>query len=275
MDIEAGELLFNELLPNPYIGGSEYFELYNHTSRTLSLGGLAVSTRKNDGSLSTCYPLPDITITPDGYAVLTKDRNGVLPFYTIRDEAAIHQVDRLPILANTASTLVLYRQQDRAVIDEVSYRSTWHAESIRDEKGVALERISPEAATEDPKNWTSAAAMAGYGTPGYENSQLNRHPEEEPTGIETPIWTGGDHYSIPYQLDKAGYNCRILIYNTAGQRMAEVANNELLGLSGAIEWNGNGANGKRLSPGVYIFFAELYHPHDGDRRQCKHVFLIH
>lgn len=50
------EIVFNELLPNPYPEGSEYIELYNRSDRTLPLAGLSVATRKSDGTLSSHYP---------------------------------------------------------------------------------------------------------------------------------------------------------------------------------------------------------------------------
>ena len=43
--------------------------------------------------------------------------------------------------------------------------------SVKNKKGVALERIDPDAATQDAANWTSASETVGYGTPGYQNSQ--------------------------------------------------------------------------------------------------------
>lgn len=274
--VEPRELIINELLPNPFVGGSEYIELYNRSDHPLSLSGLAVATRKTDGTLSTRYPLSSVAtmIEPDHYALLTKSKAGVEDFYTIQSPASLFEIPKLPILANTTSTLVLFRTSDDVVIDEVSYSSKWHASSIKDQKGVALERINPEAETQSPSNWTSAAATAGYGTPGYCNSQSETSSPDDPTGIEAPEWIpGSDHYAIAYYLDQPGYSCRAFVYNPLGQRVAEIANHELLGLTGQFTWDGSSLSGKRLRTGVYIFYAELYHI-NGTVKRYKQVFLV-
>ena len=54
--IQPGEIIINELLPDPYVGGSEYIELYNRSEHSLSLSALSVAIRKSDGTLSTRYP---------------------------------------------------------------------------------------------------------------------------------------------------------------------------------------------------------------------------
>lgn len=280
--VEPGEFVFNELLPNPFAGGSEYIELYNRSDRALPVSGLSVAVRKADGTLNTRYPLSSVTATieSDGYVLLTKNLEGVTDFYTIQFPSSLFEVPKLPILANTSSTLVLFRSKDGTVIDEVSYTSKWHASSIKDQKGVSLERIDPDAGTQSPSNWTSASATVGYGTPGYPNSQsdisLPDDPDtpDEPTGIKTPQWDeSAGHYTISYYLDQPGYNCRAFVFNIAGQRVAQIANHELLGLTGKLTWDGYALSGKQLRTGVYIFYAELYHT-SGTVKRYKQVFLV-
>lgn len=280
--VEPGEFVFNELLPNPFAGGSEYIELYNRSDRALPVSGLSVAVRKSDGTLNTRYPLSSVTATieSNGYVLLTKNLEGITDFYTIQSPSSLFEVPKLPILANTSSTLVLFRSKDGTVIDEVSYTSKWHASSIKDQKGISLERIDPDAETQSPSNWTSASATVGYGTPGYPNSQsdisLPDDPDtpDEPTGIKTPQWDeSAGHYTISYYLDQPGYNCRAFVFNIAGQRVAQIANHELLGLTGKLTWDGYALSGKQLRTGVYIFYAELYHT-SGTVKRYKQVFLV-
>ena len=274
--ILPGEIVFNELLPDPYAGGSEYFELYNRSEKPLPVFTLSVAVRKTDGTLSTRYPLSAVKsfLETGGYLLLTKSVDAVTSFYPIEDEDALCEMAKLPVLANTASTLVLFRTADGVVIDEVAYTSKWHAPSIKNKKGVALERINPEGATQDSKNWTSASALAGYGTPGYRNSQYGTGSSDEPTAIEAPVWieeTG--NYTIAYWLDRPGYSCRALVFSITGKRVAEISNHQLLGTSGQLTWDGCGSGGTPLAAGVYIFYAEIYHP-DGTVKPFKKVFLV-
>ena len=275
--ILPGEIIINELLPNPYIGGSEYIELYNRSVKALPISTLSLAVRKSDGTLNTRYSLSAVTelLEAESFLLLSKNIESVTSFYDIFNPSALWQIPKLPVLANTASTLVLFRTADGVVIDEVSYSSKWHSYSIKNEKGVALERINPDMETQSKTNWTSAAASVGYGTPGYQNSQYLKDRDEISTGIEKPIWieeTGS--YRIAYRLDRAGYRCRAYIFNTSGIRVAEVLNHELLGTSGEITWDGLSQTGLLLPTGVYIFYAEIYHEEDGIVKRYKKAFLV-
>jgi hypothetical protein len=273
-DAEPGELIFNELLPNPNTGGSEYIELYNRSRRRLSLSGLAIATRKPDGSLNTRYPLSgvDAVVEEGGYALLSKDMEGVRPFYFISSPGVLYEL-KLPVLANTSATLVLFRETDGVVIDEVSYSSKWHAASIKDQKGIALERIDPEASTQEISNWTSATAIAGYGTPGYQNSQYKK--EDNPaTHIEPPVLAPDGLYHIRYRLNQPNYHCRAFIYDLNGRRVAEIANHQLMASEGELIWNGKGADGIHLPTGLYIIYIEMYNSGDGQSVRYKKPFLI-
>lgn len=274
-DIMPQDIVFNELLPEPFIEGSEYIELYNRSGKAVSLKGLSVATRKTDGSLNTHYPLSSIsaTLPQDGYALLTKAKEGVSSLYLTSAPEAIHEL-KLPVLANTSSTLVLFRSKDEVVIDEVSYSSRWHASSVKEKKGVALERIDPEARTQDSGNWTSASETAGYGTPGYRNSQMKKPEEGGITGIEPPLFIDATgFYSIVYHLDAPGYNCRAYIFDLSGRRVAEITNHQLLGVEGELTWDGLASDGRRLGTGMYILCIELYHV-GGQTRMYKKVFPV-
>ncbi len=251
--------------------------MYNRSGRHHSLKGLSVAVRKTDGSLSTSYKLSDVAplLAPGEYALLTKEGEGVYPYYQISYPENIYKV-KLPVLNNNGSTLVLFRTGDQVVIDEVTYSTKWHHSSVRETKGVALERIDPDGETQDEANWTSAAGNAGYGTPGYQNSQYMRKKEEGgTTGIEKPQYSHQTGlYSILYSLDQPGYRCRAFIYNLSGYRVAEIANNELTGTNGEFIWDGSGYQKAKLTPGPYIFYLELYHG-KGVVKRYKEVFLVH
>ena len=273
--VQPGEIILNELLPAPFAEGSEYIELYNRSQQTLSLTGLALATRKADGSISTLYPLSAITtpLEPGGYVLLSKLLSGVEAFYLISAPQALHEV-KLPVLANNGATVVLLRLTDLTVIDEVSYSPKWHDSAIKDPKGVALERIDPDKPTQDATNWHSAAESAGYGTPGYRNSQ-QLLPSSTQNGFERPYWSDSERsYLLRYQLADAGYRCRIWVFDTMGRRIAEIANLSTLATEGTLRWDGLGYDGSRPKPGIYIFYAELFLP-NGTTHTQREVFLIH
>ncbi len=273
-DVRPGEIVFNELLPDPYAGGSEYIELYNRSDRTLSLKELAIGVRKPDGTINKFYFLSGVTyaMPSHSYILLTKNKLGVESFYMVPFPDLLFEVN-LPVLANTSSTLLLCIGEEDTIIDEITYSSKWHTPSIKETKGVAIERIDPEGETQASENWTSATFAAGYGTPGYQNSQYAEGQNGNSTYIEAPVYATDGLYHIAYQLDNTGYNCRAYVYNVGGYRVAQLANHELMGVSGEMKWDGKASDGIRLRAGVFIFYAELYHK-NGTIKRYKKVFLI-
>lgn len=274
--VQPHEFVFSEILPEPYEGGSEYLELYNRSNRHLPLSGLAIAVRKMDGSLGTSYSLSSVTdmIEAGEYVLLSKKCDGVRDYYLISSPESLYEL-ALPILNNVSAKLVLFRESDEEVVDEVHYSEKWHGHSVKSKKGIALERIDLDGDSQDPANWTSASALSGGGTPGYRNSQVGIGGDGgSVTGIESPEYSPatGD-YVVRYRLDRSGYLCRANIYDTSGRRVAVIADHELIGTEGAFSWDGVTAGGHKASIGVYIFHAELYHPQGGSKTYKK-VFLV-
>ena len=273
---EAGDLVINEILPEPFPGGAEYIELYNRSDRELDLSEVSIAIRREDGSLRNRCLLAsgELFLEKEGYLVLTKERYGVIDFYETRNDFAIREVS-LPILNNVSADVVLLCGKEDLVIDEVSYSHQWHVAAIKEQKGVALERINPDSDSNDSRNWTSAAQTAGYGTPGLQNSQYALLSELEVLLVEKPLYRHEtDDYLIRYVTDSPEYSCRIAIYDLSGRRVALLKDNDTLGSSGEFVWDGKGGDGSDLRPGLYIFYAQLYHP-KGKTKKFKCAFLVY
>lgn len=277
VSIDYNEVVVNEILPEPYVGGSEFIELFNRTDRDISLSNAGVALRKSEGTLYSKATLSDqnVIIKKGGYLLLTKNLDDVSSFYSLPTDLNHFEPLHWPILNNLGSTIVLYNLGDESVIDEVSYSSSWHSSMIKDKKGVSLERISPDEESNRTSNWTSASELMGFASPGMRNSQItDAGGGSGSTSIEAPVWREETQdYIIRYLLAEAGYSGRIYIYNTAGQRMSVVADHQFFGTSGELIWNGTSTNGSALSSGIYIFYAELYHP-SGDVKHFKKAFVL-
>ena len=272
---QPGDIIINELLPEPFIDGSEYIELYNRSEQELSLKDVCISTRKSDGSLNTRYPLEAYpqTLQAGDYLLLTKSIEGVENFYSL--SASLNWLEcKLPVLSNTGSTVVLYRGEGEIIIDEVSYSPKWHAPTVKNKKGVALERKDPDKDSQNADNWTSAASSAGFGTPGLENSQyLNGETETDSEEIDDPIYQPTGTFQIPYRLNQSGYMARGWIFDLSGRKVALIADNTSLGTQGYLEWSGRGRDGSPVNTGIYIIYLELWHP-GGNVIRKKQVLLI-
>ncbi|ETK06425.1 hypothetical protein T230_12560 [Tannerella sp. oral taxon BU063 isolate Cell 1/3] len=270
--VEPREIILNEILFDPQPRGSEYIELYNRSDRTLSTHGLAIALRKSDGHLGTRHSLTSLatTLAPGDYLVLTSDPNGVTSLFRTPALDAIRRF-KLPALNNQGATIVLLRTADSTVVDEVTYSAKWHSSAVKIRRGVALERISPDGSSQEAANWTSASSETGYGTPGYKNSQSGTSSQiEEGATISEPEYNASTRdYLIRYRMDKPDYRCQMAVYSGNGQKVAVIANNQLLTPEGEIRWDGAG-----LTPGVYIFYVELYHP-DGSSQHIRKPLLVH
>ena len=270
--VEPREIVLNEILFDPQPRGSEYIELYNRSDRTLSTHGLSIALRKSDGHLGTRHSLTSLatTLAPGDYLVLTSDPNGVTSLIRTPAPDAIRRF-KLPALNNQGATIVLLRTADSTVVDEVTYSAKWHSSAVKIRRGVALERISPDGSSQEAANWTSASSETGYGTPGYKNSQSGTLSRiEEGATISEPEYNASTRdYLIRYRMDKPDYRCQMAVYSSNGQKVAVIANNQLLTSEGEIRWDGAG-----LTPGVYVFYVELYHP-DGSSQHIRKPLLVH
>ena len=139
-----------------------------------------------------------------------------------------------------------------------------HFPLAADTKGVSLERLSADAPSQNYFNWHSAAADAGYATPGSANSQQLREvdlgsnwtlsPE-----VFSPDNDGSDDVAvIRYDLPGPGYVADIIIYNAAGRVVKTLITKSLLTSSGIITWDGTDEQHQRAPVGVYIVYASIF-----------------
>ncbi len=263
--IEPGDVVLNEVLFNPVTGGEDYVEIYNSSQKQIPLNKLFLASRDNELQLTQIYPLTTekIALEAESYLALTKDTNGVIPWFTIECPECFLQMEKFPSYNNDDDYVVLLNN-DMEIIDELAYNEKMHLPVFHEREGVSLERISFSEATNNPDNWHSASELAGFGTPGYRNSQANIElPEKvtitfEPESISPNDDGYNDEYRIAIQTDQPGYLCTVKIYDSSGNPVLTLAQNTLLGTNDEINWDGTDQNGHREKMGVYIVWVELY-----------------
>jgi len=139
-----------------------------------------------------------------------------------------------------------------------------HSPLLYDQEGISLERISFTEPTNEKTNWHSASTKSGYGTPGYENSQvLNEEVEKVSVTFEPEAFSPNndgynDIYSIRIQLDQPGYICNTWIYDSSGLLVRKLINNNILSTSETFTWDGKDETGKKQKLGVYIVLVEIF-----------------
>lgn len=273
-------VVINEILFNPKPAGSDYVELYNRSDSPIDISTLVLTNRTGSGAYGVLKKLWDTTryLLPGAYVVFTEDAEALARQYFIKNPDAVLAVASLPSYPNTEGTVVLL---DTAAtrLDEVRYNEDWHVELIDDAEGVALERIDPDVALNDKEAWRSAASDAGYGTPGYQNSQykLFQNPMLNITitpKIFSPDGDGQDDVAtITYTVAESGFVGNVFIYDASGRQVRHLVTNAVLGSAGRFIWNGLDENGQRLPVGRYVIYAEVFNL-QGKKQQFKKAIVL-
>ncbi len=273
--INSGNVLINEVLFNPVPGGDDFVELYNNSDKRIPLKKLYLASRDNNLELTQIYPLSNSKsiFEPKSYLALTKDTNDVFPWFTIECPECFLQMDKFPSFNNDKDYVVLLNS-GMEVIDEFYYNEKMHVPLLYDREGISLERVSFSEETNDKNNWHSAATEAGYGTPGYKNSQFGNKDLEkvsvtfEPESFSPNNDGYNDIYTISFALDKPGYLANIWIFDSSGRLITQICKNNILGTSDKIKWNGEDETGQRQKLGAYIVLVELFNT-EGYVKQFK------
>ncbi|SFD31129.1 Lamin Tail Domain [Chitinophaga sp. CF118] len=258
------DLVINEVLYDPASGVPEFVELYNRGTQPVSLDKLYLTKRKSNGETDAPAILSkqEILLFPGGYAAFTTDPGSLCIQYNCQQPEHIYKMS-LPALINKEGTVVLSKA-DGKVVDEFHYTDSMHFALADHTKGVSLERLDAGLPTQDPQNWHSAAATAGFATPGFANSQglqLPGVPGELTITPEvfSPDNDGTDDVTvIRYELPSPGYVANITIYDAAGRPVRYLQHNILLAVKGQMIWDGLGEANKTLTTGIYIVFIEMF-----------------
>jgi hypothetical protein len=280
--IEAGDLIINEILSSAKDNGSEYLELYNRTNKWLDASALYLVKASFEQTEIKDEPIRLSSykqlIAPYSYQVLTISKEGVLPFYEVPENASFIVNGSIPALT---SEMALYLIDTLAnTIDMIRYSEEWHFSLLSNTKGISLERLDASQEATDASNWHSTASTAGYGTPGAPNSQQIADAKETDALITLSSATFSpdndgyeDRLTISYKLDKAGYSANVYILNAQGQMMIHLLNNELLGSEGSFFWDGLQHDGSLAPMGIYVLLMEFYHT-DGTLKSGKKPVVL-
>lgn len=261
---EYNDLIINEILSNS-IGdeNADYLEIYNRSDKIIDLKDVKVGYGGNtlpQKAVSTVSK--GHQILPKTYVALCKQKSVTLEQYNCKDEQALIECDSLPDFA-IANGVVHLTDRSLQSIDRLAYSEEMHYAKLLTTKGVALERLHADHPTQDENNWRSAAESAGYGTPGYQNSQacsqVSAGEFEVSPEVFSPDNDGFEDYTEVYCLFSDGeYRVNIVVYDSRGNPVKHLANNVLCGSSTAFRWDGLNDNGQSAPAGMYVVQIECW-----------------
>jgi len=279
-EASRNDVVINEILFNPRPNAYDYVELYNRSNKIVDANKLFIANRNSSGVLNSIKKISEIPfyIFPDDYIAVTEDAISLQHEYLVSNPQNVLLLSSLPSLPDDNGIIAITNSQGN-VVDEVSYSEKWHFALINNNEGIALERIDPNDSSQKQSNWHSAASTAGYGTPGYKNSQfkqtksVNAMIEVSPK-VFSPDNDGYDDIAtINYQVSEPGYVANVTIFDANGRIVRYMVKNALLGLKGSWNWDGLNENGQKLPIGNYIIFTEIFNL-QGKKKQFKNTVVL-
>jgi hypothetical protein len=276
-EVAFGDLIINEILYNPYTGGSDFVELYNNSDKILDLSTVYIGeiypetdSIFNGKQAST---VPKILL-PRGYVCLTADKNSQVMTYLPSDPSTIHEMSSFPSYDDTEGECVIYKDTSE-VLDRFAYLDDWAFPNLDDKNGVSLERLDFDRPTQDQNNWHSAASTALYATPGYKNSQILVPEGDAEVWLQPETFSPDqdgfeDLISINYHFLTPGWNVRVTVFDNKGRPVRIVQENTLIGTDqGTFTWDGTTDGFHKADVGVYVILFEAMNPSGGEKKKFK------
>lgn len=277
---KENDIVINEILFDPKPNNYDWVEFYNRSQQIIDAATLYTARKDITGRITDIKPVSASPryLYPGDYIVLTENPELLELEYLVKERANVLRVKSLPSLPDNEGIILVLNAQG-AIINEVHYYDDWHFKLLNLKEGISLERLDPEKSSNDRMNWHSAASTAGFGTPGYRNSQFNSFTQNAGAISIQPVTFSPDNDGldditfIHYALERSGFVANITIYDFAGRPVRKLVKNALLGLSGSWYWDGLDDNHHPLPFGPYIIDTVFFNL-EGKKVQYKTLVLL-
>ena len=276
----SGDVVINEILFNPRMGGVRFVEILNRSNKFIDLQAWQIANLKADGSSVDGQALSTgpLVLAPGLLLAFSSNTSIILSQYpTSADAANLVQLASFPTFPDV-STALLFDSRGLE-IDRFAYNKNLHLSLLATQEGVSLERIRANGLSTG-SNFHSAASTVGYATPGRLNSQDQDAPggNQELT-VEPEIFTPDDDgqqdfATLSYHLDAPGYAASVTVYDALGRLTRRLIRNETLPTTGLVQWDGIDDKGHKAAVGYYMLLVELFRSSGGERREYKKMVVL-
>jgi len=261
---QVGDVILNEILFNPPVGGVDFVELHNTSNKSIDLRNWFVATIKED-SLNNLQKIitKTLIIAPYSYVILTENIQKLKGFYPNLSDSLLIETN-LPTLSDSEGTIIILNPE-KILFDRLDYSDNWHSDLLRNTEGVSLERISSSSETNNSENWQSSASPV-YATPTKINSQnisKKSNFSDECISFNSEIITPdndgiNDFIQIQFHCLKSGTMGNIDIYDATGRKVKQLIQNQLLSNYNFVRWDGVNEEGQKVRTGYFILYFELF-----------------
>lgn len=256
----AGDIVVNEILANPINGGQDFIELYNRSSKVIDLKDWQFANFYID-TIANMKTIPfHFILEPMSYVAISEDTNFLLLNYPSTIPGRLIEMD-MPSYNIDSGTVYLLKDGEQ--IDRVSYHSDWHFSLLDNTDGVSLERLLPDALSNQATNWHSAAESIGFATPGRINSQFQFGETTESISLQNDVFSPDldgfeDVLMVNYSFSTPGLLGKARVFDDIGREVKTIFSNELLATSGFFSWDGIMNEQVKAPIGVYILLVEVF-----------------
>ncbi|MEM6262338.1 MAG: lamin tail domain-containing protein [Bacteroidota bacterium] len=278
-----GDVLINEILFNPFTGGSDFVEIYNASDKVLDLEDLNIGEIFPDtDSIFNDDPVAarSVLFLPGELICLTRDVEFQQAVYLPPSFAKFQEMEAFPSYDDGEGECVIFSDSG-VVLDQFFYLDDYHYPTLVDDDGVSLERISFNVPTQNTDNWHSAAGTVGFATPGYPNSQAQEiDPGDTEVSLDPVTFSPDDDgqddvLAINYDFDFTGANARISIHDAQGRLIKVLQQNQLLGTeAGTFFWDGRDGKNTKADIGMYVVLFEVTRQDTGEREVYRRVCVL-
>lgn len=258
------DLVINEILTNPLDGEpADYLEIYNRSDHIIDLKDIKVGYGGDtlpQKAVNACSK--GRQMFPGEYVAICRRPTLTIQQYTCKDERQLIECDSLPDFA-ISQGIVYLTDGSLRTIDRLAYNEKMHYPKLLTTKGVALERLYADRPTQDESNWRSAAESAGFGTPGYRNSQAGCAETDAQFDVIPEVFSPNndgfeDYAEVICRFTDEESRVSIMVYNNRGHPVKQLANNVLCGTESFFRWDGTDNNGQSAPAGMYVVQIESW-----------------
>ncbi len=284
--IPRDSLVVNEIMFDPQPTGCEWLELYNRSSRWISLDSARLVTgEKRPGeyahtvddrsSMDDRSSTTPLLIPPDWFCVIAADSSLFYQTYP----SVPHGID---VAGLSVSSLDLGRDScfltlhnlDSSTIDSVHYFKTWQQSLLRKTfVGISLERIDPAGESNNPRNWQACIDSSGA-TPLARNSIASSEGDTGSSPVQAGTVFNASFSPNPFSPDGDGFQdvstltiqtgdatsawaMRVRIYDARGEMVRMLTDATTIIGATTLSFDGKRDNGQTLPPGLYAVLIEL------------------
>lgn len=153
-------------------------------------------------------------------------------------------------------------------LDSFNYDVDLHYALLDETEGVSFEKLVLDKDNNLKSNWNSAAESVNFASPGYKNSNFISLDNKEEISLSSKGFNpyNNEIVLINFNLKESGYLANIRVYDAEGHQIKALSNNELLGSSSIVKWDGTNEDDQLERAGIYIIAGELFNTNLATRK---------